>query len=156
MHKTRERGTAIAMTLRSQVIERPDANTKTSSTKWNQETQQLDCPATKTQVMFLRGLCDRLGVEYVRPKTKREASRAIDKLLHLQKNAAERRKRQQKRRRLNQRKPRAVLATTDWRFGAGQTAGQEGREIKTALRAGLTDEYEAARARARAIPEASA
>jgi hypothetical protein len=139
------------MTLRSEMVEKRQAPVKSRAT-WNDELRQLDYPATGSQLKFLRDLCKRLAVNYVRPNTKREAASAIDKLVRRQKVEANERKRRQAKRRRQQRdqRQRARDMRADWRFGVGQTARQEGQEIQDVNRAGLIEEYEAARAEARA------
>lgn len=52
--------------------------------QWDPIAQKMvkpDRPPTRKQIDYHRGLCERLGVEYGRPRTRREAQSAIDKLV---------------------------------------------------------------------------
>ncbi|MEJ7790182.1 MAG: hypothetical protein WKF29_09905 [Thermoleophilaceae bacterium] len=59
--------------------------------RWDPISQKMvkpDRPPTRKQIDYHRGLCKWLGVEYDRPRSRREAQSAIDKLVNLKRKAA--------------------------------------------------------------------
>jgi hypothetical protein len=59
--------------------------------RWDPAANELvwrDRPPTRKQLDYLRGLSKQLGVEFVRPKTRRDADRALRKLIHRQRRRA--------------------------------------------------------------------
>ncbi len=62
--------------------------------RWDPISQKMvkpdrpDRPPTRKQIDYHCGLCKRLGVEYDRPRSRREAQSAIYKLVNLKRKAA--------------------------------------------------------------------
>jgi hypothetical protein len=135
MAETRE-STRIAIELRTAPglpeIEAPRKHKRNA--KWNPETKTLDYLPTTQQKLMIRDLRQELHIEAPWPKTRDEAKAEIARLT---------RKRKNRRRKERRRHP-------DWKFGKGQTFWEERAEIEAANKAGLAEEYEAARARRRA------
>jgi hypothetical protein len=119
----------IAITLRSQPVP-PIQKPRKSRARWNAQTQKLDYPPTKRQVLYLAELCKQLDVTYTRPKTKDEAKSLIGKLVH------ERRVRSRKVRRDRKRD-----ISRPWKFGEGQTLAEERLEMQLAAKHGRLQEY---------------
>lgn len=100
------------MTLRSATVEAPKRKPK-GHVKWNTDTKQLDYPATKSQAMYLRDLCRKLNVDYVRPNTKGEAGVEIDRLVRRRNAEAQKRKRRRQQRNRELRRSDLQVAPPD-------------------------------------------